>query len=50
MKEKGAFLEKAADERYVLFFEHDSVNQCGTVERTEKGVRLASTHPFADLG
>ncbi|MBL7983449.1 MAG: MBL fold metallo-hydrolase [Flavobacteriales bacterium] len=50
MQEKGAFLERAADQRHVLFFEHDSVNQCGLLERTEKGIRLASTLPLADLG
>ncbi|HNE81184.1 MAG TPA: MBL fold metallo-hydrolase, partial [Flavobacteriales bacterium] len=50
MQEKSAFLERAADAHFTLFLEHDSVNQCATVERTEKGVRLASTHLLADLG
>ena len=49
MQEKGAFLERAADEDFVLFFEHDSVNQCGTLERTEKGVRLKEAFPFSAL-
>ena len=50
MQEKGSFLERAADEKFVLFFEHDNVHQCGRLERTEKGVRLAATLPLADLG
>ena len=50
MQEKAAFLAQAADERFVLFFEHDNVNQCGLLERTEKGVRLNKTLPLADLG
>lgn len=40
MTEKEIFMNKAADEEYVLFFEHDSINECCTVQKTEKGVRL----------
>jgi glyoxylase-like metal-dependent hydrolase (beta-lactamase superfamily II) len=41
IEEKGKFLNKAAQENFVLFLEHDSVNECCTVQMTEKGVRLA---------
>ncbi len=50
LDEKAAFLGRAADERFVLFFEHDPLNQCGLLERTEKGVRLAQALPLSDLG
>lgn len=50
MTEKALFLETAADNNHVLFLEHDAVNQCAMVERTEKGVRLKSTLPLSDLG
>ncbi len=40
LKEKEPFMNRAADEEYILFFEHDSVNECCTVQCTEKGVRL----------
>jgi glyoxylase-like metal-dependent hydrolase (beta-lactamase superfamily II) len=40
MEEKKAFLEEAVDQEYVLFFGHDAENECATVERTEKGIRL----------
>ena len=50
LNEKAAFLERAADEQFVLFFEHDAVNQCGRLERTEKGVRLKEALPLSDLG
>ena len=40
LKEKGEFLGEAADNGYILFLEHDSVNQCCTVKRTERGVKL----------
>lgn len=40
LEEKEKFLSEAADQQYILFFEHDPVNQCCTVKHTEKGVRL----------
>ncbi len=40
IEEKGNFLERAAKENWILFLEHDSVNECCTVKQTEKGVRL----------
>ena len=40
LDEKEKFLKRAADEEIVLFLEHDSVNQCCTVQNTDKGVRL----------
>ncbi len=39
MIEKRAFLEEAAARDYVLFFEHDPVNECCMAQATEKGVR-----------
>lgn len=49
MEEKGLFLNHAADREFVLFLEHDSVNECATLEHTEKGVRLKDTFSFSDL-
>ena len=49
LEEKGAFLKEAADNGYVLFLEHDSVNQCCTVKHTEKGVRLDRAFPLSDI-
>ena len=36
-------MKRAADEEFILFFEHDSVNECCTVQQTEKGIRLKET-------
>lgn len=44
--EKGAFLNKAVENNYVLFLEHDSVNECCTLRNTEKGIRLNEALPF----
>jgi glyoxylase-like metal-dependent hydrolase (beta-lactamase superfamily II) len=48
IEEKEQFLNKAAQEEYILFFEHDSKNECATVQLTEKGVRLKETFSFAE--
>jgi hypothetical protein len=50
MIEKAAFLKEAADQNYVLFLEHDSVNECCTVMNTEKGVRLDRSFSFNEIG
>ncbi|NVK04081.1 MAG: MBL fold metallo-hydrolase [Flavobacteriia bacterium] len=49
LDEKARFLDLAAKEEYVLFLEHDSVNECCTVKQTEKGVRLDRTFSFNEL-
>ncbi|HCW06813.1 MAG TPA: MBL fold metallo-hydrolase [Cytophagales bacterium] len=40
LEEKEKFLKEAADNNYILFLEHDPINECCTVKETEKGVRL----------
>jgi len=49
MEEKAIFLKRAADEKMILFFEHDPVNECATVQHTEKGVRLERTFSLNEL-
>ena len=49
LKEKEAFLKEAAANDYVLFLEHDAVNECCTVQMTEKGVRLKDTFKLSEL-
>ena len=46
LAEKEKFMNEAAEREYVLFFEHDSANECCTVQKTEKGVRLKETFSF----
>ncbi|MFM1794129.1 MAG: hypothetical protein RL642_514 [Bacteroidota bacterium] len=41
--EKEKFLKKACEEGYILFFEHDAINECCTVEATEKGYKKKET-------
>ncbi len=43
LDEKEKFLNQAADEEMILFLEHDYFNECCTVQKTEKGIRLKDT-------
>lgn len=49
MSEKEKFLNVATENEYILFLEHDSANECCTLQMTEKGVRLAENFKFSDL-
>jgi len=49
LEEKAAFLNEAADHQYILFLEHDPVNECCTVKHTEKGVRLDRTFSLKEI-
>jgi glyoxylase-like metal-dependent hydrolase (beta-lactamase superfamily II) len=49
LDEKARFLKTAAEENYVLYLEHDAVNECCTVQQTEKGVRLDTTFSLSEL-
>ncbi|ELR73839.1 Beta-lactamase [Fulvivirga imtechensis AK7] len=49
LQEKEAFLNEAVDNEYILFLEHDPVNECCTVKHTERGVRLDKTFPLKEV-
>lgn len=49
LDEKEKFLNQAADNDYILMFEHDSVNECSTVAHTDKGVRSDQTLRLDEL-
>lgn len=40
LDEKERFLNEAVEKNYVLMFEHDPVNECCTLQSTERGPRL----------
>lgn len=37
MRDRQSFLDEAVDKNYILFFEHDPVNECCTVKRNDRG-------------
>jgi glyoxylase-like metal-dependent hydrolase (beta-lactamase superfamily II) len=49
IEEKERFLNQAADENFVLFFEHDAAQECCTVKRTEKGVRFDTAFSLSEI-
>lgn len=49
LEEKGNFLDLAAKEEYILFLEHDHINECCTVQQTEKGVRVKDTFALKEI-
>ena len=50
LHEKKSFLTEALKEDYILFFEHDPVNECCTLQRTEKGIRQKDVFRLEELG
>ncbi|HNE51166.1 MAG: MBL fold metallo-hydrolase [Chitinophagales bacterium] len=40
LREKSIFLEKAFENKHILFFEHDKDIECCTLKRTEKGIEV----------
>jgi glyoxylase-like metal-dependent hydrolase (beta-lactamase superfamily II) len=49
LTEKKAFLQEAAANNYILFFEHDPLNECCTLQATEKGIRVKEAGELADF-
>ncbi|MBT0607118.1 MBL fold metallo-hydrolase [Aequorivita echinoideorum] len=49
LPEKEKFLDKAAENNYYLFLEHDAHNPIITVKNTEKGVRLNETFSLTEF-
>ena len=49
LEEKSIFLELALKNDYLLYLQHDSINESCTLQSTEKGIRLKSTHPLTDF-
>ena len=48
MEEKTKILNEAADNQWILVFEHDAVTEAATVAKTEKGVRTDQRGNLAD--
>jgi glyoxylase-like metal-dependent hydrolase (beta-lactamase superfamily II) len=49
LNEKAQFLKEAADNKYVLFFEHDPINECCTLKHTEKGIRIDTSFSLSEV-
>ncbi len=49
LDEKATFMKEAAANDYILYFEHDPVNECCTVKDLEGRVRLDKTFPLSEI-
>jgi len=49
LNEKKIFLKEALENEYILYFEHDPVNECCTLQQTEKGIRMKETFRLDEL-
>lgn len=49
LEEKAHFMTEAQENDYVLFFEHDAVNECCSVQQSERGVRMREAFPLSAL-
>lgn len=49
LKEKDDFLTEAVSNNYILFFEHDPVNECCMLRNTERGVRAGETFELKSI-
>lgn len=49
LNEKKIFLNEALEKEYILYFEHDPVNECCTLQQTEKGIRVKDTFKLNEL-
>jgi glyoxylase-like metal-dependent hydrolase (beta-lactamase superfamily II) len=49
LNEKKAFLSEALANDYILFFEHDPVNECCNLQMTEKGIRQKDVFKLSEV-
>lgn len=47
--EKKSFLNEAVSNNYILYFEHDPVNECCDLQMTEKGVRMGRSFRLDEI-
>lgn len=49
LNEKRSFLTEAQENDYILFFEHDPLIECGTLQLTDKGIRLKDSFKLSEI-
>ncbi len=50
LSEKKSFLTEALENDYILYFEHDAINECCSVQQTERGIRQKDVFNLSLLG
>ncbi len=49
LHEKQKLLTEAVDNNWVLFFEHDPKNECCSLQKTDRGVRIKELFPLSEI-
>lgn len=49
MEERQSYWQEIVDREYILFFEHDAVNECCTLQHTEKGIRVKDIFKLSEI-
>jgi glyoxylase-like metal-dependent hydrolase (beta-lactamase superfamily II) len=49
LQEKKAFLQEALQNNFILFFEHDPLYECCTLQMTERGIRMKETFKLDEI-
>jgi len=49
LTEKKTMLNEAVEKNYILYLEHDPLNECCTLQQTEKGTRLKETFKLNEI-
>jgi len=49
LMEKKTFLKEAADNDFILFFEHDPKNECCSLQYTERGIRQKEVFKLSEI-
>ena len=49
LEEKKRYLEEAVENDYILYLEHDPLNECCTLQETEKGIRVRDAFKLKDI-
>ena len=49
LTEKKIILTEALEKEYILYLEHDPINECCTLQQTEKGIRIKEVFKLRDL-
>ena len=50
LSEKKSFLTEALENDYILYLEHDAINECCSVQQTERGIRQKDVFNLSLLG
>lgn len=49
LREKEVFFKEAAEQNYILFFEHDEKTEAGTIYLSDKGYKISKTGDLKDF-